>query len=320
MKKIYALIWFPKERLPNENPLTPFSDICDVLDEREMKDFSERLESMIDFILCEIKSTLKYDRENTANFFQSLISIGEPYLESYSELFRDYLQNIDAIKPRYSKDSHCTFSIYEYLDQNIKIENDCGLAELAEIRLEEDKSNLECLILNMNSISTNREDITILRDVHPEAPKFAYLPNVQTIKELYLWLKDNREPRIFTLHKKHGENGKNYWKSNKGDNVSPLLCSKEHAQDKLIEAIGDIRNNINDSKQFSENDVDNKYQLYWYDENHSRYIVFQRDNKKIDDTENSYHGYHIEEEQIRKEIPKEIKSKIDKIRNLLNED
>ena len=61
-----------------------------------------------------------------------------------------------------------------------------------------------------------------------------------TIPEVFGWLSKHHKPlRKYEWNEKHGENGKGAHSDNNGDEVSVLLCSKEHAAELLKIAIGD---------------------------------------------------------------------------------
>lgn len=118
------------------------------------------------------------------------------------------------------------------------------------------------------------------------------------VKSVFGWLCGNRvPPRKYNWNEKHGEYGKGAHKDNKGDIVSVLLCSREHA--------GDIMNGALSS---------NKQQDYLYcnDEEFGHYMEYKADCKyeKLGDDAKvrTYHSYHIDDST---KIPKDVLKKME---------
>lgn len=116
------------------------------------------------------------------------------------------------------------------------------------------------------------------------------------IPHLFEWEAKHHKPvRKYNHNPKHGENGLGAHPANKGEYVSLLLCSQDHAAELLQFAIG--------ATGFDT--------LYFFDRDHKKYIEFKAETKSAnlpeDSTTRNYHSYHIEDEN---RVPKEIAEKI----------
>jgi hypothetical protein len=112
------------------------------------------------------------------------------------------------------------------------------------------------------------------------------------VPEVFSWLAQHRgRVRVYNWNPKHGEHGVGAHVANKGDEVSVLLCSKEHAQELLQEAVG------------------TKYwdRLWAYDPEYGKFMEFPAETKYAqlpDDAETrSYHSYHVDNSE---DIPKDV--------------
>lgn len=121
------------------------------------------------------------------------------------------------------------------------------------------------------------------------------------IKSTFEWLSAHHHPqRCYNWNRKHGENGKGAFSSNKGDEVSVLLCSRDHAEEILQKAIG----------------VPKYDTLYCFDFKYGKYMVFKAECKyehlPEDATSRSYHSYHADNDTT---IPNRVKQKLDILEN-----
>lgn len=129
------------------------------------------------------------------------------------------------------------------------------------------------------------------------------------IPHMFEWEAKHHKPvRNYSHNPKHGENGVGAHTANKGEDVSRLLCSQDHAAELLQFAIG----------------ADGFDTLYFFDEDHKKYIEFKAETKSANLPENSptrnYHSYHIEDvNRVPKEIARKIKI-IQKYRRKENSD
>lgn len=116
-----------------------------------------------------------------------------------------------------------------------------------------------------------------------------------SIKEVFEWMSSHHHPkRIYNWNPKHGENGKGAHPSNNGNEVSVLLCSREHAAEIIHKAVGEQMYDT----------------LYCYDTDFGKYMEFKADCKfehLQDRTERSYHSYHIDNDSF---IPNKVKKKL----------
>jgi len=98
--------------------------------------------------------------------------------------------------------------------------------------------------------------------------------NINTSQKLVHWIATVK-PRTFNLSPKHGEKGKgNYSKA------SPLLCSKEEAQNMLDDAIPCF--------------LEQEKSLFNFDTIHQTFIVFYFEG---DNPQNQWHGFHLKQEE-----------------------
>lgn len=122
-----------------------------------------------------------------------------------------------------------------------------------------------------------------------------------SIKQNFKWLSHNRHPqRKYNWNPKHGENGKGAHPNNKGDKVSVLMSTREHARDLLLNAIG----------------YENHDYLYCFDFDFKKYMEFKADckfkNLSLGTDERLYHSYHIDDEHA---IPDRIMKKIEALQD-----
>lgn len=132
------------------------------------------------------------------------------------------------------------------------------------------------LIVFAKSPSGARDFFAVFKDAphSPNLPTFYQIPFIFEIEILENWLASNRKKRVFNLNPKHGENG-----IGNHQEGSPLRCNRQRAGELLNTAIG--------NKAITR-------ELYNYDLEHQRYIVFKLDGSSND--ADSYHGYHIDNE------------------------
>lgn len=98
-------------------------------------------------------------------------------------------------------------------------------------------------------------------------------------KQVFLWICENRKPaRQYNWNPKHGEYGKNI-QANKGEYVSPLLCSKDYASEILKFAIG----------------TRNSRMLYVFDKQQKYFMEYKQESDIVDNGTHSftYHSYHL---------------------------
>ena len=143
------------------------------------------------------------------------------------------------------------------------------------------------VLIDQNATHNDNTFVVMIRGLmtHLEIPVFIKFDSVNDVQILEKWFLENRQPRIFNLNPKHGENGTGA-RPNKGETVSLLRCNRSEAAELLNSAKGD--------KRLSK-------ELFAYDAIHSRFIIFKDENTAI----NSYHGYHVDDEN---EIPLKVRN------------
>lgn len=120
------------------------------------------------------------------------------------------------------------------------------------------------------------------------------------IPDVFDWLSKHQKPqRVYEWNEKHGEYGKGAHKDNKGDVVSVLLCSREHAAELLPIAIGEPNYDF----------------LHCYDPEYNQYMEYKAGckyaNLQPDARERTYHSYHVNDES---RVPKRVAYKINLLR------
>lgn len=123
-----------------------------------------------------------------------------------------------------------------------------------------------------------------------------HIPNV------FDWLSKHHNPlREYEWNEKHGEYGKGAHRDNKGDEVSVLLCSREHAAELLPIAIGEPKYDM----------------LHCYDPEHNKYMEYKAGckfaNLQPGAKERTYHSYHINNEG---DVPQRVVYKIKLLQKL----
>lgn len=116
------------------------------------------------------------------------------------------------------------------------------------------------------------------------------------IHAVFDWLSKHHKPlRVYEWNIKHGECGKGAHPDNKGEEVSVLESSREHARELLYKAIGMPRYDT----------------LYSFDDEFGKYMEYQAGckfgNLPKGVKERKYHSYHINDE---KRVPKRVAEKI----------
>lgn len=117
-----------------------------------------------------------------------------------------------------------------------------------------------------------------------------------SIKTNFEWLASHHHPiRCYNWNPKHGENGTGAHPGNKGEKVSVLLCSREHAEKIMQKAIG----------------ISDYDHLYCYDEEQGYYMEYVAECKfehlPPNATTRKYHSFHLESDES---IPNRVKKKL----------
>ena len=123
-----------------------------------------------------------------------------------------------------------------------------------------------------------------------------------SISHVFEWLSNHHKPlRVYEWNEKHGENGKGAHPDNKGEEVSVLESSREHAGELLPKAIG----------------LPNYDTLYCYDVIFNKYMEYKAGCKferlPENAVERKYHSFHINDEN---RVPKRVANKIQILQKL----
>ena len=117
-----------------------------------------------------------------------------------------------------------------------------------------------------------------------------------SISHVFEWLSNHHKPqRVYEWNEKHGENGKGAHPDNKGEEVSVLESSREHAEELLPKAIG----------------LPNYDTLHCYDVIFKKYMEYKAgcrfERLPENAVERKYHSFHINDEN---RVPKRVANKI----------
>jgi len=106
------------------------------------------------------------------------------------------------------------------------------------------------------------------------------------IDSVYNWIIDKVQQRNFNLSGKHGQNGEGNW-----DKASPLLCSKDEAQELLSKAIPDFK--------------ERPKELFYFDTKHNTFIEFYYEGEN---PQKQWHGFHIGIKDWDSRVPKSVRN------------
>lgn len=215
-----------------------------------------------------------YDSFNIKAFLMPLDTLDDCYPSIITLLRKIFLQWDDWRESMFQiKDDK-----YYFLHTEIHDDTLCEIAKRSCMF-----PNNSILLINNNAINFHDETISLESEFNISE---IHQCNCE-IMELAKWFEINRKPkRYFNLNPKHGENGKGNFPS-----ASPLLCSRMDASVMLNKAVGEKFND----------------KLFFYDNTHKKYIEFRYENTP----KNTYHAYHIEEENVPKSILRKIKLLLD---------
>jgi len=247
------------------------------------REFLHNYQKMIEIVEREKGAKIIYDAENIKEFQQQMNGLDDEFM-SLQYAFYTLLSNAENFRDKSKQATNCLYFIWD-LNQFTGIQISGPISTLAEIAEEKRQDeNKKLVLMHNDSIHLNRSIIPIIKDGYGDrCPFFICIQHVKNSTELENWISQNRQPRLFNLNPKHGENGKGA-KANKGEEVSVLLCNKKHAQELLDTAVGDKR-------------ISKK--LFNFDNEHQKIIVFEDENTP----NNTYHGYHVDNEN---EVPQNL--------------
>lgn len=279
-KNIIALI-FPEYADKDNLPTSKEWEVADLPEDSALKDWGRRLYSFIDFYKYEGCDFL-YDSKNA----DACIFIAKVLDDCYPDIERMFRRALYGIENWRTNRVSSVDEEYQLFESHIKDEMRTEIAA-REVAFADSKYLLAVHIPDYQKKiwTLNSEEKSIEVKAYP-----------MLIPEVFEWLSENRvPPRIYNWNEKHGENGVGAHKSHKGDDVSVLLCSKEHARELMHKAIGNSKFDV----------------LYCYDPEYGKYMEYKQDTELTDKDGNivsrSYHSFHIDDES---RIPKEVKDKM----------
>lgn len=241
------------------------------------------INQFLHLVRCEKEAELYYDVANLKDFDTQIreianlieFSLGErepiELLTIYENL-NGFAREIKGVN------FQCCYIAWNFPDDNTVLDRTTQLLlKMVEDTLlnqsQTPKTQQKYLLLNFTDLCATRVFLPIIKDCGEEnCPQIVCIPQITDKNKLEVWLRDNRQPRVFNKNPKHGEQGKGV-RSNKGEKVSPLLCSPQEAQQFLDTAIG--------CATF-------KKELYNFDRERNKYIVFSNENTP----DNTYHGHY----------------------------
>jgi hypothetical protein len=282
MKEIKCFVLLPIFT-PNESIFQSESFEQSIDNPNSLEEFLKNYQQMIEIVEREKGATIVYDAKNIKEFQEFMIELNDEFM-SLQGAFYTLLSNAKNFRENSKQMTDCLYFIWnlEQLTAIQILDSIASLAEMAEEKRQDENKKL--VLIYHDRIDINRP-IPVIKDHYGNrCPFFICIPHVRNRTELEDWINKNRQSRLFNLNPKHGENGKGA-KSNKGEEVSVLLCNKKHAQELLDSAIGDKRKTK---------------KLFNFDNEHKKFIVFEDENTP----DNTYHGYHVDNEN---EVPKHIR-------------
>lgn len=239
---------------------------CELRSADEMNCELQRLSNIFEALKSE-HAEVHYDSHNLRGWLFPLRTLQDCYPNMETRILHLLTRNAsDWRRGRRQDDA----SAYKYFDADI---SDCTLCELTERQIADNERGHHAIV-NAGGIRTTRKTITTSRnglgtDTHVLQP---------SVNALFGWLADHRVPtRIYNWNPKHGESGKGAHPGNKGEKVSVLHCSREHAAELLKRAVGEAAGSG---------------PLYFFDSERNMYMEFKRESKES----NTFHSYHLDPE------------------------
>ena len=286
MANNYIAIMLPEFRDPH-NEITGDDWTIDRLPTREeLKIILDKLDNFITFFKGQ-ESDLIYDGKNIEAFLFPIDVLDTCYPPT-RRFIRSILRGIQNWRRNRISNSDA-----RYICGHLNISDEIR-AELFERKLRNAEDSFIIAFHNDDFKQQSWEIVHTGKSYRIDSMKL-------NIKDVFDWEVGNHKPlRIYNHNPKHGENGIGAHPDNKGEKVSVLLCSKDHASNLLQFAIG-------------ESGFDT---LYYYDSDYDSYIEFKAEIKHNRLPENTakrnYHAYHIDDLTL---LPKEI---IEKIKFIIN--
>ena len=281
-KSIMALV-FP-EYVDKGNLSTSYEfEWRDLFDDVKAESLIKELRLFIDFYEDE-ECSLMYDSQNAAAFSFVFETLNDCY-PSRARQFRMALRNKeDWRKNRVSSDCD------EYFVNEKSTIKDEIRSEIAA-RLFATPEDSFLIVVHMPGFH-EREWI-----LKREMNTCRVVSQPLSIRGCFKWLSHNRHPqRIYNWNPKHGEHGRGAHPEHHGQEVSVLLCSREHAAELLNIAVGTQTHDT----------------LYCFDTEQGKFMEYKAERKQEnmtkEDSSRSYHSYHLMNDS---KIPKKVRQKLE---------
>ena len=262
----------------------------DLPNDESLGKFIKYLNSFVDFYRdedCEII----YDGKNASAFIYSINILSDCYPNRVRELMIT-LKNLENWR------RNSVSSGKDKYTSNGRIITDEMRSEIA-CRMMHNPNDSFLLVVHIPNYNSKEWELSNGQDTY----RIESQP--LSIKSTFDWMSSHHFPqRCYNWNSKHGENGKGAHPEHKGEKVSRLLCSKEHAEEIMHKAIG---------MQMYDT-------LYCYDAEFGKFMEYKAECKfehlSSTATKRYYHSYHIDNEES---IPKRIKEKINILKKELDE-
>lgn len=229
------------------------------------------------------QTQIYYNSEGIGLLIANFNIVGEEYfLFNPIDQLRNLLIDIDAIDWNLNKIHRNDYSYFIQLAEGAitHLANTTTIAEATEYSF----LNNKVLLINLFSSEINQLPSLYVNRVNINPPKDMQLLELKMLSEkeetIRYTLNNHKQPQ-FSFNPKHGENNKGVW-NNKDEEVSPLLCSKEEAEEFLKISVGSKKTN----------------ELYAYDWINEKFIVFKNESNNL------FHPYHPIDQD---EVPAEVK-------------
>lgn len=280
MVQAELFILFPEYVEGDQAATAPYLHTIDLLAEEEVEAYIGRFRDLIEFLPHE-NYTGYYDMKNIRAFSRPL----EWAEECYPDKKRSLLAAIRHWENWREEATENAPAVYFHAHP---VASDT-LSEVAARKQTKEKAENTFLVVSNGAID-------------PADPEDGYLPVFNRKKEnqgieqrecrcdrVHDWFAENRRPaRSYTYNQKHGEYGKGHRAK-----ASPLLGSREEAAEMLRLAVGEAPH----------------LPLFYYDKKYGKYIQFKYENTQA----NSYHAFHVEDNEVCHTLPKSVLKKIELI-------
>ena len=285
-KNIIALI-FPEYDDEGNTTTSSYWTTNELHDDMTFGEQIKETAKLVDFFTDE-SCQMVYDSTNVSAYLYPVYSIPKCYPSRERQMRTALKGAVDWRKHRVSSETEEYYIHYNAVKNEIR----------AEMASRQTSSPNDSAIIATNIFGKENKSWELKKD--GTSVTVESIPMV--IPKVFDWLSKHQKPqRVYEWNEKHGEYGKGAHKDNKGDVVSVLLCSREHAAELLPIATGKPNYDF----------------LHCYDPKHNQYMEYKAGckfaNLQPDARERTYHSYHINDESC---VPKRVAYKIGLLQKL----